>query len=859
MDRSLAILIDSDRFHKSNNKVETMPRSAAQRIDRKSRKLSVSCILAFLTSFQMLPAVAVSPTNVEMADAHAWSLAKFEGQTHTPSEQPYSLVLSHNGYSGFDPGKPLERNAHDGHRLQINGKIYESGVNAHSQTKYAVVLPGKGRRLQADIGIDDESAGCAGTGVIFTVEANGRQVYESTTQEPGSPVQHIQIDLNGASKVILNAHNPDYQDCTDADWANARITMEDGRVFTLGELPIGPLARGYNADLPFSFTYGGTPFSVEADQWKREVRSEKIDSDRTRYVLTYLNSESGLEVTCTAIEYLDYPVVDWSLQMANKGSADTPMIEDVRVLDTTFERSGEGEFLLHHFLGSHVAANDFEPRQTALHVNDEAHFAPIGGRSTDGVLSNFNLEWPNQGVIVAVGWPGQWSATFKRDQGQGIRIQAGQELTHFKLHSGESVQCPRMVLLFWRGDWIRGQNLWRRWMMAHNMPRVNGSLPAPFLADGGMMTDSDQSSVVDRDIHAGIRPDYLWMDAGWFATGGKWLEFVGTWEPAPSRFPQGLRPITENAHKNGVKTLLWFEPERVTPGSWLWQNHPEWLLGSSKEARLLDLGNPAARAWLTDHVEQLLSTQGIDLYREDFNFEPLPRWRESDAPDRQGITEMQDIRGHLAYWDALRQHNPQLIIDDCASGGRRLDIESLARAIPLTRSDYSSIPSAMQQQTYGIEFWIPYFGTSITAINQYVFESEMTPVLEGLPGWKEAADLSALKGLIANWRQISSSYYGDYFPLTEYSTATNVWIAWQLNRPETGEGFVQAFRREDSPFEAAKLPLHGLDPSSQYMVQNLEDKSEATFSGKSLMQNGLPVTLTVRPSSAEFVYRKMNE
>jgi alpha-galactosidase len=832
--------------------------SAAQRIQMKTRKLSISFIVAFAIFFPLLQAFAVSLTNGEMEDAHAWTQAKFEGLTHTPSNQPYLLVLSHNGYSGFDPGKPLERNAHDGRRLQINGKTYESGVNAHSQTKYAVVLPGKGMGLEADIGIDDESAGCAGTGVIFTVEANGKELYESATMEPGSATLHIQIDLKGASRVILNAHNPDYQDCTDADWANARITMEDGRVFRLGEMPIGPLGQGYNASLPFSFTYEGKPFSGSNNEWKQATRIEKLDADRTRYVLTFLNNLSGLEVTCTAIEYLDYPVVDWSLQFTNKGPADTPIIENVRVLDTTFERSGEGEFLLHHFLGSHVAANDFEPRQTILHASDEARFAPIGGRSTDGVLSDFNLEWPSQGVIVAVGWPGQWSASFKRDQAQGIRLQVGQELTHFKLHSGESVQCPRMVLLFWNGDWIHAQNLWRRWMMAHNMPRVNGSLPAPILADGGMMTDSDQSSVVDRDISAGIHPDYLWMDAGWFATGGKWAEYVGTWEPAPSRFPQGLRPITENAHKNGVKTLLWFEPERVTPGSWLWEKHPEWLLGSSQETRLLDLGNPAARAWLTNHVEQLLSAQGIDLYREDFNIEPLPIWRESDAPDRQGITEMQYIRGHLAYWDELRQHNPKLIIDDCASGGRRLDIESLARAVPLTRSDYTSIASAMQQQTYGIEFWIPFFGTFATSIDKYVFESEMTPAIAGLPAWTDPAGATSLKGLIANWRHISSSYYGDYFPLTGYSTATNVWMAWQLNRPETGEGSVQAFRREDSPFEVAKLPLQGLDPSSQYLVENVEDKSKSVFSGKILMQDGLPITLSLRPSAAEFTYRKLN-
>ena len=73
----------------------------------------------------------------------------------------------------------------------------------------------------------------------------------------------------------------------------------------------------------------------------------------------------------------------------------------------------------------------------------------------------------DEGVIVAVGWPGQWAAEFVRDDDKGIRIRAGQELTHFKLLPGEEVRSPLVVLHFWQGrDWIEAQNLWRRWMMA---------------------------------------------------------------------------------------------------------------------------------------------------------------------------------------------------------------------------------------------------------------------------------------------------------------------------------------------------------------------------------------------------------
>lgn len=65
--------------------------------------------------------------------------------------------------------------------------------------------------------------------------------------------------------------------------------------------------------------------------------------------------------------------------------------------------------------------------------------------------------------------------------------------------------------------------------------------------------------------------------------------------------------------------------------------------------RLLNLGNPEARRWLTDHIDRLLTQEGIDLYRQDFNMDPLEFLRAADAPDRQGITENKHVVGYLAY------------------------------------------------------------------------------------------------------------------------------------------------------------------------------------------------------------------
>jgi alpha-galactosidase len=345
------------------------------------------------------------------------------------------------------------------------------------------------------------------------------------------------------------------------------------------------------------------------------------------------------------------------------------------------------------------------------------------------------------------------------------------------------------------------------------------------------------------------------MDAGWYINDGTWVN-TGTWEVDPARFPHGLRAISDHAHARGVKILVWFEPERVTPGTWLYKNHPEWLLGPDGQQKLLNLGDAEARQWLVEHMDRLLVEQGIDLYRQDFNMDPLPFWQANEAEDRQGITEIYHVMGYLAYWDELRRRHPDMLIDTCASGGRRNDLETLRRAVPLHRSDYSHQAVGNQCHTYGMAFWIPYYGTGVPQIDAYVFRSTMCPFLGYGPDVRQRdLDYRLQRRLLAEWRaQVADNYFGDYYPLTSYSYEDDVWMAWQFDRPEAGKGVVQAFRRAQSPFESARFRLHGLDPAGRYVVTDLDTGQPQHFAGRELMDAGLQVTLRQRPAAAVITY-----
>ena len=573
----------------------------------------------------------------------------------------------------------------------------------------------------------------------------------------------------------------------------------------------------------------------------------------------------------------DFPTVEWTIFFKNSSSVDSPILENIQALDLRVERNGEGEFQLHHNKGAPATPTDYEPYDTPLPKHAKQSVSAKGGRPSDGDFPYFNLAWPDEGVIIVVGWPGQWAGQFARDDGNGVQVRIGQELTRFKLLPGEEVRAPRIVMQFWQGEWRRSQNIWRRWMEIYNMPHPGGKLPLPSMAGNTsreyveMMeaTDSAENMFIDRYVAEKLAPDYFWMDAGWYINDGRW-ENVGTWEVDPKRFPKGLKVVSDHAHENDIKTILWFEPERVTRGSWLYEHHPEWLLAPlstpkgelyDPEQRLFNFGDPDALKWMTDHIDKLINEQGIDLYRQDFNMPPLDYWRANDQPDRQGISEIRYVTGYLAYWDELRRRHPNMLIDSCASGGRRNDIDTLRRAVPLLRSDYllePGEPISQQMQTLGIAQWIPFFGTGTSGVDPYIFRSQMTPAI--ITSWdlrRKDSDTDAMRRLIQQWRLLAPNYYGDFYPLTSYSLSNDVWGAMQFDRPEVGEGFIEVFRRSRSPYEIARFQLHGLEAAARYAVNNLDIPGTREFSGQELMTQGLEVLLKHAPESAIVVYRRL--
>ena len=102
---------------------------------------------------------------------------------------------------------------------------------------------------------------------------------------------------------------------------------------------LGRTADGKAPTPPFSFIYGGRPSAELLKDWKYEQASKALDHQRTEHTLLWTDPVTGLSVRCRAVEYLDFPTVEWTLHLKNTGGADTPIVENIQALELRLLRA----------------------------------------------------------------------------------------------------------------------------------------------------------------------------------------------------------------------------------------------------------------------------------------------------------------------------------------------------------------------------------------------------------------------------------------------------------------------------------------------------------------------------------------
>ncbi len=509
------------------------------------------------------------------------------------------------------------------------------------------------------------------------------------------------------------------------------------------------------SQLPFSFVYDRQSSEALLKVWPEKTTLRQLDAGRTEHTLVWTDPKTGLQVRLTAVEFADSPVVEWTEYFKNEGKVDTPILEDVQALDISFPLTGDGIPTILYSKGC-GGMDTYALQKHPLNQLDRLRLSNESGGKTVETIPFFDIQTDGRGLIGAMGWPGKWAISMSRPTEAAIAVRAGMERTHLSLHPGEEIRTPQILLLPWEGDDIDAHNVLRRHILKYHTPQYDGKpvvLPVSHLGWGGMKT-STSLRLLDQITKENIGFENFWMDAGWYGADrpvdefqvfGRedWFLHAGNWRVNQVPHPDGLRPISDAAHAKGMKFLLWFEPERAVVGTPLTIEHPDWFIGEEGtnfegndarplvKFRLFDFGNPAARQFMIDSMSDLITKEGIDIFRQDCNFALAPFWAQADSIDRQGMTQIRYVEGLLEFWDELRRRHPQLILDIVQRG----DLESISRAVDLSRADYPVSPDAdpigNQISTEGLAYWRPHYGTllQMRPRDTYHFRSGLAPGL----------------------------------------------------------------------------------------------------------------------------------
>lgn len=333
--------------------------------------------------------------------------------------------------------------------------------------------------------------------------------------------------------------------------------------------------------------------------------------------------------------------------------------------------------------GSHREASTKNVKMTNSGSWSCSEFSP------NGILTN---KFNNQAAMWQIEHNGSWHAEIN-DAGDGRLLQLGlfgpEELDgHWwkELQPKESFKSVPVAFVQMSGDKedvIDEMTIYRRNIRRKN--EDNRRLPVIFNdyknCLSGDPTTAKELPLVDAAAKAGA--EYFVIDAGWYAD-GYWWDSVGEWKPSTKRFPNGIREVTDKIRKLGMIPGLWLEIEVMgihsklaaeLPDSWFFMRHGKRVIDVSRYH--LDFRNSDVREYASSVVDRLVNEYGLGYIKMDYNI-TTGIGTDVDS-DSNGDGLLEHNRAYLKWIDGLFVKYPNLIIENCGSGGMRHDYAMLSR------------------------------------------------------------------------------------------------------------------------------------------------------------------------------------
>ena len=559
-----------------------------------------------------------------------------------------------------------------------------------------------------------------------------------------------------------------------------------------------------------------------------------------------------------------FSATEWRFSLKPQTHLTPTIITDLSSADLDIVFPNSRPINLHWSEGSHGLASDFQPHTEKLHSGNTRTFESIGGRSSDGVMPYFHIENGDGGLIIAIGWSGDWVCSLSKHPNEDheasrLRITAG--LKHKELRANNTVplQLPSILVMSYRGDQFAGRNQFRRLMLHHFSPTnfaAKELMPIAASVHGMIaFNDTNESNLeatLERITSLKLPINTYWVDAGWNQSGFPGGQ--GNLDHDLLRFPKGFTRLGEKVEQNGLRFLLWFEPERVMQGTQIERDHPSWLLKPSRTSDefryfendgffLFNLANAEARKWMLEKISRQISDWRVRIYRQDANIAPGFFWHTNLEEADVAMLEVEYINGLYWFLDELQKRHPELIIDGCAAGGRRLDFEMLRRSVVLWRSDScwgdKEYPRNVQAMTMGLSQWIPLHGLGAASSSVISLRSGLGGCGSFAINYNDPNDVDSLRKHLDRYLPIRHLFTGDFYPLTNWSLNPNQTIAFQFHDSSSETGIIQLFFGDERSAVPMRLFPKGLQAQRIYNLSCWDKKLTAQVTGNQLMKEGI--------------------
>lgn len=636
----------------------------------------------------------------------------------------------------------------------------------------------------------------------------------------------------------------------------------------------------------FSFWYQGKIIGPElSTEWRQTVSHD----DRTGLTKTAFTHPSGLVVTREVRTFPTFGAIEYQVSFKNTSAKRLAPVSHIHSLDLSLGNPiVNGSCVISS--GGGMADGFLPPRTFALRRNCFAPTVPDdglielttdGGRSSNRDLPFFFIQNNAQqaGMFVAFGWSGQWDALVLRDPKAGtLRLWGEIPDVEIALEPGEKIEGPTVLLGVYQGQLADGSNELRRLIRHEYTPRLEGKSFIPAATyDIWDLEDSFDETLLKKlaDGAAAVGQEYFLLDAGWFR-GNSWWESTGNWnQVSTSKLPNGLKPVADYVRSKGLKFGLWFEPERVVRGTQLAKAHSDWILWKHDRAPswhetqpswpedlpeeqtdmgLLDYGRPEVQRWVREMMDRYISAYDIRYIRYDFNINPLPYWNAYDKPNRRGMTQLRYVEGLYSVLDWIREHHPSTVLEGCAGGGRRIDLETARRFHTFWISDYTVDPSIVRFHLFGINEFLPgnyhYIQYTLPAPNQKEYQADdlgFQSLFGGAFGtggrvdlWPEDVKRKALVH-VEIWKKLRRYLVEDYYPLSDQPGDLTSWSGWQFQDPKDTSGFVQTFRT-NTPEVTHRFVIHNLDAQARYRFTDVYSNRTFDVDGTTATTQGIEVS-----------------